>query len=158
MQISARADYAIRALCVLTCAAEGCAVKADDTLSRALAQFYAAGISPDWWKLPPPSSAAAWQHIERVIEANDPYCRGVVMLGLSAPMEALAASFAAARDARSCRGFAVGRTIFEAPAREWLAGRIDDEGLIDRVAANYQALIDAWRAVRPPRATGVKPS
>jgi Rrf2 family protein len=30
MQISARADYAIRALCVLTCAADGCAVKADD--------------------------------------------------------------------------------------------------------------------------------
>jgi Rrf2 family protein len=30
MQISARADYAIRALCVLTNAPEGCAVKADD--------------------------------------------------------------------------------------------------------------------------------
>ncbi|MGI8815715.1 MAG: RrF2 family transcriptional regulator [Pseudonocardia sp.] len=30
MQISARADYAIRALCVLTGAREGCAVKADD--------------------------------------------------------------------------------------------------------------------------------
>jgi Rrf2 family protein len=30
MQISARADYAIRALCVLTTAADGCTVKADD--------------------------------------------------------------------------------------------------------------------------------
>jgi Rrf2 family protein len=30
VQISARADYALRALCVLTVAPEGCAVKADD--------------------------------------------------------------------------------------------------------------------------------
>ena len=32
----------------------------DDVLARALDAIYAAGVRPDWWKLPPPGSDAAW--------------------------------------------------------------------------------------------------
>ena len=66
------------------------------TLRRALAQIYAAGVRPDWWKLPPPESAAEWQDISACVGESDPYCRGVLLLGLAASEDALAKSFALA--------------------------------------------------------------
>ena len=47
-----------------------------------------------------------------------------------------------------CKGFAVGRTIFHAPSRAWLAGEIDDAALVRRVRDTYEALIDAWVAAK----------
>jgi 5-dehydro-2-deoxygluconokinase len=60
----------------------------------------------------------------------------------------LRAGFRAARASKCCRGFAVGRTIFEAPSRRWLAGTIDDATLLREVRATFEMLIDAWRAAR----------
>ena len=57
----------------------------DDTVSRALAELYALGIKPDWWKLEPQATGAAWGNIEKVIKANDPYCRGIVLVGPRCP-------------------------------------------------------------------------
>jgi 5-dehydro-2-deoxygluconokinase len=63
-----------------------------------------------------------------VIEKRDPWCRGVVLLGLEAPQDELEAAFAAAANANVVKGFAVGRTIFHDAAEQgWLAGEIDDE-------------------------------
>ena len=36
----------------------------DDTIARALTELYDAGLKPDWWKLEPQASAAAWQAID----------------------------------------------------------------------------------------------
>jgi 5-dehydro-2-deoxygluconokinase len=124
--------------------------RAPDTVLRALKRLYNLGIHPEWWKLEP-MDAAQWRAVDALIAERDPYCRGVLMLGLGATREALLEGFAAAREAQSCRGFAVGRTIFEAPAREWLAGRIDDAALVERVRDSYAALVDAWHAVRASR-------
>ena len=71
-----------------------------------------------------------------------------MLLGLSAPIDTLARGFADAAGSRTCRGFAVGRTIFHDPARAWLAGAIDDAGLVTGVRANFEALIDAWTEAR----------
>jgi 5-dehydro-2-deoxygluconokinase len=60
----------------------------------------------------------------------------------------LRAGFDAARASSTCRGFAVGRTIFEQPSRRWLAGSIDDDTLVCEVRAHYDKLIDAWREAR----------
>ena len=59
------------------------------------------------------------------------------------------------RGSATCRGFAVGRTIFEAPARQWLSGEIDDAVLVQTVRASFEALIDAWQRVRAPLKTEV---
>ncbi|MCC7218589.1 MAG: DUF2090 domain-containing protein, partial [Burkholderiales bacterium] len=77
-----------------------------------------------------------------------PHCRGVLLLGLNASVDALAAGFRDARASTTCRGFAVGRTIFAEPSGAWLADTIDDTELKRRVRATYEALIDAWRAAR----------
>ncbi|TIU03334.1 MAG: DUF2090 domain-containing protein, partial [Mesorhizobium sp.] len=93
----------------------------DTTIPRALEELYALGIKPDWWKLEPQASAGAWAKIEAVILKNDPWCRGIVLLGLEAPLDELEAAFAATAEAPIVKGFAVGRTIFINAAEQWLA-------------------------------------
>jgi len=120
---------------------------ADDTIIRTMTRFYNLGIHPDWWKLPS-SSPEQWAQIDALIEARDPYSRGVVMLGLNAPLGDLIASFADAQSSRTCRGFAVGRSIFQSPARKWLNGQIGDDALIQRCCASFEQLILAWQRIR----------
>ncbi len=69
------------------------------------------------------------QAVDKLIGERDPYCRGVVLLGLNASVDVLAAGFRDAQASRFCRGFAVGRTIFQEPGAAWLAGAIDDAEL-----------------------------
>ncbi len=118
------------------------------TIARALQRLYDLGIRPDWWKLEPSADAGAWRNIEDVIERNDPLCRGVVLLGLSAPQDELLASFRAAAPVGVVKGFAVGRTIFNDVAREWFSNRIDDQGAVAALAERLRVLVDAWRAAR----------
>ena len=115
----------------------------DDTIARVLGRLYAIGVRPDWWKLEGQASQTAWEKVARVIEASDPLCRGIVLLGLEAPEDDLAQAFAVARHCALVKGFAVGRTIFVEPALEWFAGRIDDHEAIERMADGVRA------AVRP---------
>jgi len=117
-------------------------------VARALDRIYDLGIKPDWWKLEPAADPAAWRDISTVIEARDPYCRGVVLLGLSQPIEALAAAFRATADAPIVKGFAVGRTVFQDAARAWLAAEIDDAEAVRRLAENLSTLVEAWRRAR----------
>ena len=119
----------------------------DDTVSRALQRFYELGVFPDWWKLPS-ASEQGWANIQAVIQAHDPHCRGILLLGLDAPPEELEASFAVAARQPLCKGFAVGRTIFGTTAEDWFAGRLDDAAAVDRMAANYRHLIDTWQRLR----------
>jgi 5-dehydro-2-deoxygluconokinase len=120
----------------------------DTTLARALERFYALGIFPDWWKLPDPQSQAAWDLVAATIARHDPHCRGVLLLGLDAPLETVERSFALAARQPVCKGFAVGRTIFGEPACAWMQGEINDDEAVRRMAATYARLITAWEAVR----------
>jgi 5-dehydro-2-deoxygluconokinase len=119
-------------------------------LVRALERLYNLGIYPEWWKIPP-VDAATWAAIDALVDKRDPHCRGVVILGLSAPVAELAKGFAEAAGSRRCVGFAVGRTIFAEPAADWLGGRIDDAALKAHIGANFEAVIDAWRGARAAR-------
>jgi 5-dehydro-2-deoxygluconokinase len=124
----------------------------DDTISLALAELYDAGLRPDWWKLEPQASVRSWEAIDQVITTRDPLCRGVVLLGLEAPIETLKECFAAARAAKMVRGFAVGRTIFAEAAERWFNGEIGDEAAVDDLARKFAALVDLWRSFDQPQA------
>ena len=122
---------------------------ADDiTLARALAQLYAAGIRPDWWKLPPAETNVAWEAIDRAIRTHDPLCRGVLLLGLDANEDALEKSFAIAAPHAICKGFAVGRSIFSEAATAWFARRMTDDAVVADIAERYARLIAMWREAR----------
>ncbi|PVX68704.1 bifunctional 5-dehydro-2-deoxygluconokinase/5-dehydro-2-deoxyphosphogluconate aldolase [Paraburkholderia unamae] len=120
---------------------------APDTVYRALKRLYNIGIYPEWWKLEP-TGAAQWREIDALIAERDPYCRGVVLLGLSAPIDQLVEGFRAAAASNTCRGFTVGRSIFYEPSVAWLAGEIGDDEVIARARRAFETLIRAWRAAR----------
>jgi 5-dehydro-2-deoxygluconokinase len=125
----------------------------DDAVVRAMIDFYDNGVKPDWWKLPPAKSEQGWRGIEHVIGDNDPHCRGVLMLGLNAPINGLIADFALGAASPICRGFAVGRTLFFDAASAWFAGAIDDEEAQKQITHNYQHLLKSWRQLRQTELT-----
>ncbi len=114
----------------------------DDTIASVLARLYALGIKPDWWKLEPQQHPEAWRAIEKAV--TDPYCRGIVVLGLEAPAAELARAFRMARDIPLVKGFAVGRTIFADAAARWLSGKMTDEAAVADMADKFQALVSEW--------------
>lgn len=120
----------------------------DDTSARIIQRFYDLGVYPDWWKLEPFTTDAAWAKACAAITRNDPYTRGVVVLGLDAPAEQLAESLALAARHDLVKGFAVGRTIFMDAARDWFAGRISGDQAIADMMAKYDHLCRVWDAAR----------
>jgi 5-dehydro-2-deoxygluconokinase len=120
----------------------------DGTTAEIIQRFYDRGVTPDWWKLEPFKTEGAWAQAVAAIERNDPHVRGIVVLGLDAPAEELAASFRLAAGQPMVKGFAVGRTIFGAPARDWFAGRINDATAVSRMVAAYQGLCEVWDKAR----------
>ncbi len=118
----------------------------DDTIADVIARLYDIGIKPDWWKLEA-QTPFAWARIDAAIEAGDPLCRGVLMLGLEAPEAELSAAFRAARGIQRVKGFAVGRTIFAEPARRWFAGGADADA-VTQMADSFRRLCAFWAAAR----------
>lgn len=120
----------------------------DNTTAAIIDRIYAAGVYPDWWKLEPFKTDAAWERACAAIEAHDPYTRGVVVLGLDAPREELAASFARAARQPLVKGFAVGRTIFGETARRWMAGEVANSEAETEMANGFAALAGVWDRAR----------
>lgn len=124
----------------------------DDTTARIIERFYDIGVFPDWWKLEPMTSDAAWTKTCAAITARDPHTRGIVVLGLDSPFAELEASFAAASKHQLVKGFAVGRSIFGDAARAWLKGEMTDAEAVAMMAEKYQILCTGWDRVRGPAA------
>ena len=122
----------------------------DDTTARIISRFYEIGVRPDWWKLEPMTTDAAWGRTCAAVKAGDPWCRGIVVLGLDAPEDRLAESFAVAAKHDLVKGFAVGRTIFGATAGKWLAGNLSDTHAVAQMEANFRRLNGLWDAARQP--------
>ncbi len=114
------------------------------TISGVMQRFYDIGLKPDWWKLEPSDDPDVWKNLESVIDANDPLCRGIVLLGLSAPISDLMRSFEVAAKCDAVRGFAVGRTIFAETAERWFRNELSDEEAVANLASRFQRLVQAW--------------
>jgi 5-dehydro-2-deoxygluconokinase len=120
----------------------------EETVAQALAELYSAGIKPDWWKLEPQKTKAAWRAIEKVIGRQDPWCRGILLLGLEAPARELETAFALTEGSAMVKGFAIGRTIFNHAAESWLAGKMSDKEAISEMAQKFDQLTAAWQRLR----------
>jgi len=115
----------------------------ETTTANAMRRFYNLGVFPAWWKLQHQTSEG-WQQISDVIGRYDPLCHGVIILGLDAPENELKSAFDLAAQFPVCKGFAIGRSIFGESARQWFDGELNDQGVIDEVAANYERVIQFW--------------
>lgn len=115
-----------------------------ESVCRSAERVYEQGIKPDWWKIPCIPRASV-QRLAATVEQRAPHCKGIVVLGLDAPIDELGEGFKAFAGIERVKGFAVGRSIFGKPARAWLAGALNDDELRSQVAQNYGAVIDHWQ-------------
>ena len=120
----------------------------DWTTATVIQRFYDLDVYPDWWKLEHFRTEQAWANAVHAINGNDSRTRGIVVLGLDAPEEELSDAFALAARQPLVKGFAVGRTIFGAAARDWMLGRIGDAEAVERMTENYAQLCRIWDASR----------
>ena len=72
---------------------------------------------PDYWKILPPEREETWRVWEELIMRHDPYCRGILILGNDASEQELRQAFAHIPHDERVLGFAIGRSIFRAPAQ-----------------------------------------
>ena len=117
----------------------------ENSIVEILERFYEIEVRPDWWKVPPNKEPRVWQRIGDVVRKHDPYCAGVLVLGQALEEEKLAEFFTATATEPMCNGFAIGRSIYGDQARRWLAGEIDDEGLMSSVAEGYRRMVLLWQ-------------
>ncbi len=116
--------------------------------AKLIQRFYDIGVRPDWWKLEPLKTSDGWQAACDAISRNDRWCRGVVVLGLDAPLSELQDSFELAAAQPLVKGFAVGRSIFADAARAWLKGEMTDDAAVAQMSERYSTLCNAWDAAR----------
>ena len=112
---------------------------------------YEAGISPEWWKLPPPPDSGAWAQVGAVVRAAAPVCRGFLLLGHTASPAEISSAFSAVGGEPTCVGLAIGRGVFASVAAEWLQGRATDREVVDTVEARFNALIADWDSATSAR-------
>ena len=129
----------------------------DDTTADVIQRFYDIGVYPDWWKLEPLTTDAAWAATVDAITRNDAYTRGIVVLGLAAEEAALAQSFAVAAKYDLVKGFAVGRTLFGEPAKAYMLDQISPADAVTAMAENYRRLCGIWDAARTAAQEGAQP-
>ena len=120
------------------------------TRSRRHECLYAAGLKPDWWKLPPMKNPTQWRAVGALVRAQDAQCRGILILGLDSGDDGLKESFAASSGEPLVKGFAVGRFIFWAIAEEWFAGRLSDSDAVSQLVDRYSRVRALWRTARSP--------
>jgi 5-dehydro-2-deoxygluconokinase len=120
----------------------------DETTAQVIQRFYDLGVYPDWWKLEPMTTPAAWTATCDAITRNDDNTRGIVVLGLGESEEKLAQSFKVAADYPLVKGFAVGRTIFAETAKAYMADAITGPEAIEDMAAKYARLCEIWDQAR----------
>jgi len=120
----------------------------ETTTAAVIERFYEVGVYPDWWKLEPMKTDAAWDYTCAAVLRHDPNTRGIVVLGLNAAAEDLEESFASAARHELVKGFAVGRTIFGSAAQVWLKGKMSDHDAVSTMAQGYKDLCDIWDMAR----------
>src|SRR5690606_25002218 len=116
----------------------------DDTVASVLREIYDAGIKPEWWELEPQPTTVAWANIDTGIDTHDPYCAGVVMLGLDAKMTDRKAGCDLVKTSSTVKGFAVGRSIFGHAAQAWLDGTMTDDEAIAEMTQRFASLVEEW--------------
>ena len=104
------------------------------------------GIIPAFWKVEGLPSASAWNAVRTVAHASS----DILVLGRGEDQSHAEKMVRIAAQSRhdekpTVNGFAIGRTIFADPLRSLLAGKLDREGAVHRIADNFRFFVAAWK-------------
>ena len=108
-----------------------------------ISQLQVGGVHPTIWELEGFDTASDADETLAAVVADGRYPASCMVVGRDAPIDRVEHWFAISAN-RQFVGFAVDRTVWEEPLRQFLAGALSDEGVIHSVAATYTALVDSF--------------
>jgi len=111
--------------------------------AQVIDELYAGAVYPNIWKLEGYETEAGADVVLAAVAAETDHPAVCIVLGRDAPLSQVEHWLAVGAHCHFV-GFAVGRTIWEDPLRQHLAGALSGEGLVDAVAENYSTLVDAF--------------
>ena len=105
-----------------------------------------ASVEPDIWKIEGLDSAGACTDVVATARrgGRDGVC--CIVLGRGADEPQVIEWLRIAASVPGFDGFAVGRTLWEQPLRDWIAGTIDRSAAVDQIAARYLETVSGFVA------------
>jgi myo-inositol catabolism protein IolC len=116
--------------------------------AQVIAGLAAAGVRPDVWKLEGYETTAGAQLVLDTVQSVSPGSQCIV-LGRNAPRRHLDHWLDIAAPLPGYAGFAIGRSIWNEPLADFLAGRQDQASTEDQIAERYGHFIARYAAADP---------
>lgn len=110
-------------------------------------QYHHSGVDPDLWKIEGLDTPQAAHHVSAAARAHTPAARCLV-LGRDAPQHRLDHWLTTDADIEGFVGFAIGRSIWEQPLRDHLAGHVGGTILSQQVATNLTHYLETYLRAR----------
>jgi myo-inositol catabolism protein IolC len=119
---------------------------------QVIRQMQSAGVEPDIWKIEGLETEDAARAVVATTREGGRGQVRCIVLGRDAPAERLDHWLTVAAGVDGFHGFAIGRSIWEQPLAEHLAGRLDAAQLTGQVAASYLHYARCYRLAEERRA------
>jgi myo-inositol catabolism protein IolC len=116
-----------------------------ELMRRAIQEFQEAGVEPDIWKIEGLNSQSDCAMLAEQARAGGRDGVACVLLGRGADDEQVDQWLYTAAPVVGFIGFAIGRSIFAKPLAAYLAGEMEREAAVAKVAANYTRFIEVYR-------------
>jgi 6-phosphogluconate dehydrogenase len=115
---------------------------------RAIHELQEAGVEPDVWKIEGLERAQDCAEVAEVARRDGRDHVSCIVLGRHAEEARVRHWLEVAAGIPAFIGFAVGRSTFWEPLRDFLAGRIVREEAVRAIARSYRHWVDVWEAAR----------
>jgi myo-inositol catabolism protein IolC len=112
-----------------------------------------AGVEPDVWKVEGLATKEEYEELVATARRGNRKDVSCIVLGRGADDQTVEAWLKTAAQVDGMIGFAVGRTVFWDPIKDYEAGTIDRAGAAAKIAANYRRWVDVFEAGRAARRT-----
>lgn len=107
---------------------------------ESISRMHNKSIEPDIWKLEGYNNSFAYEQIIEKIKSGDRENVGLIILGRGQDKKHVEKWLYNGKGINGVIGFAVGRTIFVAPLKDFYAKKIDDSETIKQISKNYLEL------------------
>jgi len=115
-------------------------------VARSIADFQAAGIEADIWKLEGLNTSEDCSHVVEQARAGGRDSVACIVLGAGASAETVDGWLRAAAPVDGFRGFAIGRSIWWTEIGDHIAGRLDARSAAARIAENFDRFVTVYTA------------
>ena len=111
---------------------------------QVIEEMQAEGIEPDIWKIEGLETVEDARAVVASAQGDGRSAVNCIVLGRDASREQVDRWLSIASAVDGFRGFAIGRSIWEKPLAEYLAGTASEQELVRRVAESYTYFVQAW--------------